>query len=202
MSDREFDPFIEQIARELKSPVHFDARFDQRVMAALEPSVISIGMHRERRPWYRRSLSFSVTPLGALAAATLAGVITLGALRLSTGTDTQLAQTPDTALQFQPVASVRPAPGSSIQSRQFIIIAPEASSVYLVGDFNDWDTGATKMERVSADGAWSVTLPLTPGRYEYQFELDGALRITDPSMPQTASAFGSPNSVINVAARE
>ncbi|ODT03280.1 MAG: hypothetical protein ABS52_10305 [Gemmatimonadetes bacterium SCN 70-22] len=86
-------------------------------------------------------------------------------------------------------------------AQQFILVAPSAASVSVVGDFNDWDASRFKMERVSPDGAWSVTVPLTPGRYEYQFEVDGKLRITDPTRPQTSSEFGSANSVITVERR-
>jgi len=74
--------------------------------------------------------------------------------------------------------------------------------VSLVGDFSDWDASRFKMERVSDDGAWSITVPLPPGRYEYQFEVDGKLRITDPTRPQTSSDFGSANSVLTVEHRD
>ena len=39
---------------------------------------------------------------------------------------------------------------------------------------------------------------LRPGVYEYQFILNGKQRVTDPTMPQTSSDFGSPNSVVTV----
>ena len=51
------DPFIDQIAAELKRPVRFDARFDERVMDALNaPEVIPLHPTRQagRRPWIMR----------------------------------------------------------------------------------------------------------------------------------------------------
>ena len=201
MSDREFDPFIEEIARELKRPVYLDRHFDDRVMALLPPAVISLASRRHDRPWYRRPFSFSVTPLNALAAAALAGVVVFGALRLRTDTDTQFATSPDTGLVLQPVAEITRR-ASELEYQQFIIVAPEAEAVALVGDFNDWDAGRTPMKRVSPDGAWSVTLPLRPGRYEYQFEVNGRQRVNDPTRPQTRSGFGSPNSVVTIASRD
>jgi hypothetical protein len=47
-------------------------------------------------------------------------------------------------------------------------------------------------------GVWTVSLVLRPGVYEYQFILNGKQRVTDPTMPQTSSDFGSPNSVVTV----
>jgi 1,4-alpha-glucan branching enzyme len=50
--------------------------------------------------------------------------------------------------------------------------AAEASSVCLVGDFNDWDTGGTPMKR-RKDGSFSVTLDLDRDReYHYKYLID------------------------------
>jgi len=43
----------------------------------------------------------------------------------------------------------------------------EAETVYLVGEFNDWDRTATPM-KLGKGGAFRLTLELEPGR-EYQF---------------------------------
>lgn len=201
----DFDPFIAEIARELKAPVAFDARFDQRVMAAIEPAVIPITVHRsnrEARPWYRRTFSFSVTQVaGMAAAAALVGVVSMKAMKPETAAPAQVAVAPDGELAMQPVAKVTHDPNALVPM-QFIVVAPTASTVSLVGDFSDWDAARFKMERVSDEGAWMITVPLAPGRYEYQFEIDGKLRITDPTRPQTSSDFGSANSVVTVEARD
>jgi len=47
------------------------------------------------------------------------------------------------------------------------IVAPNAKSVYVVGDFNNWNIHAHPMKK-SKDGNYTVTLALDPGR-EYQF---------------------------------
>jgi hypothetical protein len=200
--DDDFDPFIAEIARELKAPVSIDARFDQRVMAALEPAVIPISVHRdarsEARPWYRRTFSFSVTQVAGLAAAAaLVGVVAMNAMSPSATSEQMVASLPDSGMAMQPVANVTRDPNALVQ-QQFILIAPSATSVSLVGDFSDWDATKFRMERVSEDGAWQITIPLAPGRYEYQFELDGKQRITDPTRPQASSDFGSANSVVTV----
>ncbi len=200
--DDDFDPFIAEIARELRAPVSIDARFDERVMAALEPAVIPITVHRSARPWYRRTFNFSVSQVAGLAAAAaLVGVVTMKAAKPGAEEAATVAVQQDSAPALQPVADVTRDP-SALELQQFLLIAANATSVSLVGDFSDWDASRFKMERVSDDGAWSITVPLPPGRYEYQFEVDGKLRITDPTRPQTSSDFGSANSVITVEHRD
>jgi len=54
----------------------------------------------------------------------------------------------------------------------FICVAPEAKSVMLIGDFNDWDAASTPMKR-QPDGAWIVQIPLNHGHHHYQFFIDG-----------------------------
>ena len=79
--------------------------------------------------------------------------------------------------------------------------APEASTVALVGDFNDWSHTATPMRRAPGDAVWSVTIPLTEGRYRYAFLVDGTQWLPDPSAPRTIDDdFGPPNSVVTVGA--
>lgn len=204
MSDHdELDSFLTEITRELKRPVRLDTSFDERVMAALEPSIIPIAAHRTRRPWYRRTISLSVSPLGAMAvAAALTGIVIVGALRLSNQPNTQYAVTPDRPLDLTPVSRVTGARADDVTYQQFIIMVPDAESVSLVGDFNDWDPSRTPMERASDDGAWSVTVPLSPGRYLFQYEVDGARRMSDPSRSQAPSEFGSPNSILVIEEKE
>lgn len=200
--DDDFDPFIAGIAQELRRPVALDARFDERVMAALEPRVISLTTARAARPWYRKTIAFSITQVAGLAAAAaLVGVVSMKAFAPTPSATPTAAARPAGDLVLQPVADVRRDPNAP-QMQQFLLIAPSAKSVSLVGDFSDWDDTRFQMERVSDDGAWSITIPLAPGRYEYQFEVDGAQRVNDPTRPQTSSEFGSANSVVTVERRD
>lgn len=201
--DDDFDPFIAGIAQELRRPVALDARFDERVMAALEPRVISL-TPRAVRPWYRKTFAFSITQVAGLAAAAaLVGIVSMKAFAPASDPDAApiVAAPPAGDRVLQPVADVTRDPNAP-QMQQFLLIAPSAKSVSLVGDFSDWDDTRFQMERVSDDGAWSITIPLAPGRYEYQFEVDGAQRVNDPTRPQTSSEFGSANSVVTVERRD
>jgi 1,4-alpha-glucan branching enzyme len=82
---------------------------------------------------------------------------------------------------------------------QFVFVAPKATSVSLVGDFNGWDVARTPLQPADGSGMWSVTLPLPPGRHRYAFVVDGTRWTLDPAAPRAVEDdFGSPNSVVTV----
>jgi 1,4-alpha-glucan branching enzyme len=77
---------------------------------------------------------------------------------------------------------------------QFEFSSPEAKEVYLVGEFNNWDTRANIMKK-DEGGVWRTTLSLKPGRHEYRFFVDGNWE-NDPSCAGCVSnEFGSQNCV-------
>lgn len=84
---------------------------------------------------------------------------------------------------------------------QFVLVAPQAASVALVGDFNDWDPTRAPM-RAARGGVWSTVVPLVPGRYRYAFLVNGVEWRADPSAPAVPDEeFGSPSSVVTVGGR-
>jgi hypothetical protein len=91
-------------------------------------------------------------------------------------------------------------PGSSTRTLQFVLVAPQAATVSLVGDFNDWDAARTPMRPLRADGAvWSAVVPLPPGRYHYAFLVNGSRWLPDPAAPTASDdGFGTPSSVVTV----
>jgi hypothetical protein len=92
---------------------------------------------------------------------------------------------------------------SNVSSRavpqQFILDAPKANRVALVGDFNNWDPTANALQR-SASGMWEVTVPLVPGRHTYAYLVNDSLKL-DPRAPSTSDDFGRASSVILVSGR-
>lgn len=81
---------------------------------------------------------------------------------------------------------------------RLVVVQPGARVVQAAGDFNGWNPSQTPLEP-TADGAWTVTLPLEPGRYEYQFVVDGEQWIGDPfAAEQSDDGFGSRNAVLDV----
>ena len=80
---------------------------------------------------------------------------------------------------------------------QFVLVAPQAASVSLVGDFNDWDPARSPMQ--TAQGVWATALRLQPGRYRYAFLVNGIEWRADPAAPLAKDdEFGTPSSVVTV----
>jgi 1,4-alpha-glucan branching enzyme len=84
---------------------------------------------------------------------------------------------------------------------QLVFDAPDARSVALVGDFNDWDAARAPM-RSEGGGVWSTTLTLRPGRYVYAFVVNDREWRTDPRTPRVKDPdLGTESSVMIVGAR-
>jgi len=78
----------------------------------------------------------------------------------------------------------------------FVVAYPEAQSVTVVGDFNNWTD--TPLQRTK-DGLWVLKLNLPPGRYEYAFKIDGKKWVPDPRADEYVKTYGGQyNSVIYV----
>jgi hypothetical protein len=87
-----------------------------------------------------------------------------------------------------------PESGSTVE---FVVVAPAASRVAVVGDWNGWDPAATPMSRHA--GTWTARVSLPAGRHVYAFVVDGRRWENDPHAPlDPANAFGFRNSVILV----
>ncbi|HEX9216369.1 MAG TPA: hypothetical protein VF864_05265 [Gemmatimonadales bacterium] len=83
---------------------------------------------------------------------------------------------------------------------QFVLVAPHANSVSLVGDFNDWDPKRSPMR--TANGIWATVVQLAPGRYRYAFLVNGVEWRADPGAPAVPDdEFGTPSSVVTVGGR-
>lgn len=94
--------------------------------------------------------------------------------------------------------SARTSLGTAVQPVQFMFVAPAATRVSLVGEFNDWDPEATPMVRAPG-GTWRVALPLARGRHVYAFVVDGSSWVADPAAPLAPERwFGTSNSVVLV----
>jgi 1,4-alpha-glucan branching enzyme len=79
----------------------------------------------------------------------------------------------------------------------FSLKAPKAREVSLVGDFNNWDTGANSM-KLDKNGSWKVSLIFPPGRYEFKFFVDGKWREGSKDKQTVPNCFGTLNHVLIV----
>lgn len=174
----------ERVGAALRRPEALRRQFDADIMAEVR---------RAPRPgegvlgWLLRPRTVRLSPLaGMLAAAAALLLVFLPSIRSRNGGEPRTAAS--ASVPAQPV--------------QFVFYAPQAGSVALVGDFNDWDRGATPLLRASGGGFWSVVVPLAPGRHQYAFVVDGMKWMLDPDAPRTlVNDFGEPNSVVTVTGR-
>ncbi|MEI6888047.1 MAG: isoamylase early set domain-containing protein [Bacteroidales bacterium] len=72
-----------------------------------------------------------------------------------------------------------------------------ATSILLVGDFNNWQLGETPIKK-SKTGVWSVSLDLETGKeYQYRYLVDGTNWENDSDADKyIPSGLGSENSVL------
>ncbi len=97
----------------------------------------------------------------------------------------------------QTAPGIRLTPSRAVESgRQevlFVLPALDADEVSVVGDFNAWEP--TALEDENNDGIWTASLPLSPGRYEYAFVIDGRWWGQDPLADEYIRSFGEYSSV-------
>src|SRR5882672_8382343 len=96
-----------------------------------------------------------------------------------------------TGLQYTEQASPvnRYSAKKMVKPVNFICLAPNASQVCLIGDFNDWDPGSHPMKR-QPDGAWLIQVPLNHGDHHYQFLVDGKSTLDPAACGIARNLFG------------
>ena len=183
-------PAIERVIAELRAPVPVRAEWRAGLTRGLATlPVPAAAPRRVVRRWTFR-------PLTAIAAALVCAVVgaTVAAMLLGSGRRSSSADV------LANLTSTMPLPGEhgGRSTVRFVLVAPYASRVSLVGDFNKWNPAAMPMRR-SADGrAWLLDVPLPPGRHVYSFVVDGDLA-PDPAAPRAGDDdFGVPSSVVLV----
>lgn len=185
-ADHELDPRLRRAAEALRRPVAPGPGFDTRLMAAVRAEA-----GRGPVAWLLRPRAIRVAPLAAMA-----GALALAALAVAGTWAAVRDGSPPRGASGPPVE-----PTAAVQPVRFVVAAPEARTVALVGSFNDWDPAATPLRAEAAAGVWVVEVPLAPGRHEYAFLVDGERWLADPSAPTGGDDFGTPNSVVTVAGR-
>jgi 1,4-alpha-glucan branching enzyme len=77
------------------------------------------------------------------------------------------------------------------------LLAPQAESVSIAGDFNNWNTISHPMEK-DKKGIWKISFNFQPGTYQYRFLVDGQWQ-TDPNCTECVeNPFGTLNCVKKV----
>ena len=168
---------LELMVQELQHPVRLDESFDRRVMVRVR-RLYAERRHRGIVGWFGAAVNITRRPAWAAAlAAGVVAVVTLGVFRVH---PTRVA-----ASQEIPV--------------QFVLVAPEARSVAVVGDFNNWGLGDTALVAVNHNGVWSVSASVRTGVHRYAFLVNGKQWVADPTAPRAAGDdFGQPSSALVV----
>lgn len=81
----------------------------------------------------------------------------------------------------------------------FVIRAAGANRVQIAGDFNDWNPDRTPLMNVDHD-TYQIKVPLTPGRYQYRYVVDGHWRNDPDNHNVEMNPYGELNNVIDVGA--
>jgi 1,4-alpha-glucan branching enzyme len=80
---------------------------------------------------------------------------------------------------------------------EFALRAPEATKVFLAGEFNGWDTQSLPMKK-DKSGIWKTKIKLSPGRYEYKFFEDNIWVESLPGVEQVPNPLGTRNFIVLV----
>lgn len=161
---------------ELRQPVRLDESFDRRVMVRVRRAFAE---QRKSRGWFGAASAVAHHPAWAAAmAACVVAVASVGVLRYRA-----------------PQRS-----GAAVaEAVQFVLVAPSAESVSVVGDFNNWGLGDSALVATNHEGVWSVTAPVPAGVHRYAFVVNGKQWVADPSAPRASDDdFGMPSSALVV----
>jgi hypothetical protein len=183
---------LENVVADLRADVPVRRAWREDVLS--EVTALSRGGRRADGGGRRWTISPPTAIAAALAFTALGAAAVAGVYSLRGTTDRIAELAPPEAVSPQPAAR-------SPQSVRFALVAPGATRVSLVGDFNQWDAGATPMRQLGDGRLWLVEVPLPPGRHVYAFVVDGDVT-PDPAAPRAGEEdFGTPSSVVLVGGR-
>jgi len=186
------DEFAERIAARLRVPEQVHPSFEKRLMEKVqaEGPLLYPSRGSSARRWWRTERVFRVAPLTGLAlAAGIAGIIAISGIAIGSRISVHFPAA---------IRAASTAGRDTVQIVRFVFVDPHATSVELVGDFNEWARGSTELGRSGAPGVWAASVPLSPGRHEYAFIINGSRWVADPLAVKSSDDFGTESSVIRV----
>jgi hypothetical protein len=182
----------EWMVEALRQPVATSAARRERIM-----ELVRVHARRRRFGWsaaarLRRGLA---TPaIGLALAASLAGIMVTGGLRDLPRYDGRRAAA---ASRVQVLGDTIGATlHDTLRLVRFVLDAPAASRVALVGDFNGWSRTATPLRATTRAGEWSAVIALPRGRHGYTFVVDDTQWVPAPALPEHSDARGAARRVL------
>ena len=192
------DELLDQVVDELRTLPPVDELAVARIVRAVSAGQGVAQRQTRRRRWWRSSVPLAAAA-GVAIAAGFAGFFVgdVVARRPTTGLGARPASAPNSGT-FAVVPAVLRSAAARVPT-QFILDAPRASHVALVGDFNGWDAAATPLARDPSSGIWTTSVALSPGRHVYAYLVNGTKWTLDPRAPAAQDPdFGTPSSVVLV----
>jgi hypothetical protein len=186
--------FAERIANSLRQPEQLDPSFEDRLMrriAVEARELYASGQLGTARWWKTERVRLS--PLGAVAVA--AGISMFVALSTLVVGSRAWRQHDSGASAVAGSSAIR---SDTVNLVRFVFVDSKAIRVEMVGDFNEWTKGTTMLKPSGAPGVWTVSVPLSRGRHEYAFIINGSRWVADPLAVKSSDDFGTESSVIRV----
>jgi hypothetical protein len=167
------------LERELGRPVAADPDRTARIMARVRASSTR-STRRWAAPHGTRTRRGWASSAGMLAlAAGVVGMVMGGAIGPTARRAGPVGAVSATVLDDTVASALR----DTLRLVRFVLAAPAASRVTLVGDFNRWGAVATPLVDERGRGTWSVAVALAPGQHRYAFVVDDTGWVTDPAAP-------------------
>ena len=173
----------EALHEEVREEAYCIERLEERVVSEIEGRIPGSGLHG----LFRRMLA----PTRGGRIAQLAAVGLTAVIFLVLGMF--LAEEISPLSHRDVLTPVAASAGNGENRVLFVMPAPGAHSVSVVGNFNGWE--ATPLNDKDGDGIWTASIPLPDGRYEYAFVVDGRWWGQDPLADGYVHSFGEYNSV-------
>lgn len=192
MSDRSHDQdaaFAERVGHVLRAPERLSEDFDRALVAAIRnEQPITSAMRRRSsmlsREWWSAPPTLSRAMNLALAAS-LVALVAFGARTVA-----PVGSTTSRVAAAMPVHD-------TVTLVRFVFVG-QAQSVSLVGDFNQWGATPLPLHTTGSGDTWAASVPVSTGRHEYAFIVNGKHWVADPFAPRESDEFDTNSSVITV----
>ena len=175
----------------LRDTLAADVATSRERLMNLEERVISeLADRRPRLRWFQwLAQLLAPTRSGRIGQIAVVGATAALFLFLGVALSDRLPMASEGArLSLEPVRSA-----DGTQDVLFVLPALDAENVAVVGSFNAWE--GTALSDSDGDGIWTASIPLSPGRYEYAFIIDGRWWGQDPLADEYVQSFGEYSSV-------
>jgi hypothetical protein len=182
--------FAHRVAEPLRAAEHAHPSFEKRLMDRVRMEGPTLYPRASSNaPWWRNEWVIRLSPRTGIAiAAAITAIIAVSGIAIGSRIS---ARSQGSSLTAQAAVD-------TVQVVRFVFVDSGAASVELVGDFNEWTRGATALTPSGAPGVWVASVPLTPGRHEYAFIINGSRWVADPLAVKSSDDFGTESSVIRV----